>query len=41
MGWWSPTRRWYGAKLQGVRTKNRLTVYYLLAEQLGKLDVLT
>lgn len=29
-----------GAKLQGVRTKNRLTVYYLLAEHLGKLDAL-
>ena len=29
-----------GAKMQGVRTKNRLTVYYLLAEHLGKLDAL-
>lgn len=29
-----------GAKMQGVTRKNRLTVYYLLAEQLGKLDAL-
>ena len=27
-----------GAKMQGVSRKNRLTVYYLLAERLGKLD---
>ena len=29
-----------GAKLKGVSRKNRLTVYYLLAQQLGKLDAL-
>lgn len=29
-----------GAKMKGVRSKNRLTVYYLLAEHLGKLDAL-
>lgn len=29
-----------GAKMQGVTRKNRLTVYYLLAEHLGKLDAL-
>lgn len=29
-----------GEKMKGVRNKNRLTVYYLLAEQLGKLDAL-
>ncbi|MDO5677432.1 MAG: DUF2853 family protein [Propionibacteriaceae bacterium] len=28
------------AKMKGVSRKNRLTVYYLLAEELGKLDVL-
>ncbi|WP_341728558.1 DUF2853 family protein [Brooklawnia sp.] len=29
-----------GAKMKGVHRKNRLTVYYLLAEHFGKLDVL-
>lgn len=29
-----------GAKLKGVHRRNRLTVYYLLAEHFGKLDVL-
>lgn len=28
-----------GAKMQGVNRKNRLTVYYLLAEHFGKLSV--
>ena len=28
------------AKLKGVNRKSRLTVYYLLAQQLGKLDAL-
>jgi hypothetical protein len=29
-----------GEKMKGVSRKNRLTVYYLLAQQLGKLDAL-
>ena len=29
-----------GEKMKGVSRKSRLTVYYLLAEQLGKLDAL-
>ncbi|HEY0259523.1 MAG TPA: DUF2853 family protein [Lacisediminihabitans sp.] len=29
-----------GAKMKGVSRRNRLTVYYLLAEHFGKLDVL-
>jgi len=28
-----------GAQLKGVNRKSRVTVYYLLAEKLGKLDV--
>ena len=28
-----------GAKLKGVSTKNRVTVYYLLAEKAGKLSI--
>lgn len=29
-----------GAKMKGVTRRSRLTVYYLLAEKFGKLDVL-
>ena len=29
-----------GGRVKGVSRKNRLTVYYLLAQQLGKLDAL-
>ena len=29
-----------GEKMKGVSRKNRLTVYYLLAEELGELDAL-